>query len=251
MSAISLQTSTQAPRDGLIHWLKTGILLGLAAYFVYNIVSGNIANYINARFAWLSYVAVVLFLLLGIYYLINGLRGNVENRNHDGKVGMSLGALSIVAIPLLLGTLIPSRPLGADAIDGNVSTSAALGSMTTFTLNPLDRNVLDWLRYFASLDNYAVANGERADLIGFVYREPTFGDDQFMVARFTVSCCVADASAIGVPIQWSDTAELPLDQWVRVQGVFQVGDFRDDTLPILHAESIEVVEQPPHPYLYP
>jgi uncharacterized repeat protein (TIGR03943 family) len=190
-----------------------------------------------------------------LYYVILGISGNThshDEHDHDHNHStMSWGALVIVAVPLVLGTLIPSRPLGAEAIDGNVSTSAALGNLTTFTLNPMDRNVLDWLRYFASLNDYADANGEPADVIGFVYREPTFGENQFMVARFTVSCCVADASAIGLPIQWAAASEIPQDQWVRVRGSFAVGDFRDDTLPVLQAESVEIVAQPDHPYLYP
>ena len=40
-------------------------MIGLGMYFVYNIASGNIPNYVNARFAWLSYVAAALFLLIG------------------------------------------------------------------------------------------------------------------------------------------------------------------------------------------
>jgi len=36
-----------------------------------------------------------------------------------------------------------------------------------------------------------------------------------------------------------------------VQGTFNVGEFRGDTLPVLSVASIETVEQPEHPYLYP
>ena len=54
-------------------------------------------------------------------------------------------------------------------------------------------------------------NGQPADLIGFVYSEPTFGGDHFMVARFAISCCVADASAIGVPVAALDSVSLDFD----------------------------------------
>jgi putative membrane protein len=72
-----------------------------------------------------------------------------------------------------------------------------------------------------------------------------------MVARFTISCCVADSSAIGLPVMWQGVDTLPQDTWVRVQGTFEVGDFQGDTVPILQASSVEVVPQPEHPYLYP
>jgi putative membrane protein len=94
-------------------------------------------------------------------------------------------------------------------------------------------------------------NGKQADVIGFVYREPTFGDKQFMVARFTISCCVADAGAIGVPVEWDAAQDFPADTWVRVQGTWEVGEFRGDTVPILQPLTIEKIDQPEHPYLYP
>ena len=233
-------------------WLKTGLLLGLGLYFVYNIVSGNLTNYINVRFAWLSYVAAVLLLLIGGYSAYHMLRHHSGGEHHHEHAQMSWGTLLVIAIPLVLGTLIPSRPLGVEAIDGNVSfTSAATTTTTTFTINPQGRNVLDWLRVFNATEDYNEINGQPADVIGFVYVEPTFGEDQFMVARFTISCCVADASAIGLPTYWEDMETLEQGQWVRVQGTMQVGEFRDDTLPILQATSVEIVEQPEHPYLYP
>src|SRR5664279_1359333 len=48
-------------------WVKALLLIGLGIYFVYNIASGNILNYVNSRFAWLSYVAAALFLLIGVF----------------------------------------------------------------------------------------------------------------------------------------------------------------------------------------
>lgn len=245
-------------------WIKTVILIGLGGYFVYLITTGNLTNYINERFVWLSYVAAAIFLLLGIYSLILAVRAlrdhdalhealehTHDDHGHDHHHGISWGTLAVIAIPLLIGTLIPSRPLGAEAVNGALSTSASVGEMVTFTKQPLDRNVLDWLRYFGSLTEYGETNGQPADVIGFVYVEPTFPENTFMLARFTVSCCVADASAIGLPTFYT-SAELPEQgDWVRVQGTFTVGEFRGDTLPILQAESLEVVEQPEHPYLYP
>ena len=243
-------------RDLLMDGAKTALLFGLALYFVYNIVSGNLTNYINERFAWLSYVAVVLFVLLGVGSVLDLLRhrGHHHDHDHDDHTHAALTwpVLLIVAVPLVLGTLIPSRPLGSAAVDGNISLSAAsVTSSTTFTTDPAKWNVLDWLRAFSQSDDLNSFNGKEASVIGFVYKEPTFPEGSVMVARFTVSCCVADASAIGLPVAWTGTADLPADTWVQVKGTFKVGSFRGDTVPILQASSVEVIEQPAHPYLYP
>lgn len=235
-------------------WTKAALLIGLGLYFVYNIVSGSLTNYINARFSWLSYVAAVLFLLLGVSSVWGLLRGGHQHTHDDhDHEAVTWGVLAVIAVPLLLGTLIPSRPLGAAAVDGNISLSASVstGSVTTFTGDPLTWNVLDWLRSFNQSDNIASFNGKEADVIGFVYREITFGADQFMVARFTISCCVADSSAIGLPVVFADAGQFKADTWVRVHGNFQVGEFKGENVPLLYADTVEVVDQPEHPYLYP
>ncbi|MEZ4671127.1 MAG: TIGR03943 family protein [Anaerolineae bacterium] len=244
-------------RELLLDSAKTALLVGLALYFAANILSGNLTNYINERFAWLSYVAVVLFLLLALGSTMDLWRHrghHHHNHEHDdhNHVAISWPVLAVVAVPLLLGTLIPSRPLGSAAVDGNISLSAAsVTGATTFTTDPAKWNVLDWLRAFSQSDDINSFNGKEANIIGFVYKEPTFIAGSMMIARFTVSCCVADASAIGLPVTWKGEADLPADTWVQVKGTFQVGSFRDDTVPILQATSVEVVAQPEHPYLYP
>ncbi len=241
-------------REVIAEIVKTGLLIGLGLYFVVNIVSGNLTNYINVRFSWLSYVAAVLFLLIGGFSALNLLNQRRAEHDHHHDHDHDHGAISwatliVIAVPLVLGTLIPSRPLGAESVDGNVSITAASVDNMVLSIEPSKRNVLDWLRVFNATEDYATLNGQPADVIGFVYVEPTFGENQFMVARFTVSCCVADASAIGIPVQWPEAVEQ--GQWVRVTGVMETGDFRGDAAPILHAQAVEVVEQPEHPYLYP
>jgi putative membrane protein len=87
------------------------------------------------------------------------------------------------------------------------------------------------------------------DVVGFVYRGGGYPDDQFLVARFTISCCVADSVAIGLPVTWAES--LPTDTWVRVQGQFVSGSFQGEARSVIQPASVEIVEQPRHPYLYP
>lgn len=235
---------------------KTTILLGLGVYFVYNIASGSITNYINTRFAWLSYVAVALFFGLGLVSLYALLKPNVAQPTafDHNREKISLPVLLIVAIPLVLGTLVPSRPLGVEAINGDLrisSVTAARGSVVT--KDPMQRDVLDWSRLFTQSEFPNEFDGQDASVIGFVYRQPDFPANTFMVARFTVSCCVADALPIGLPSYWEveDTEALPDGTWVQVEGAFKAGSFGGINIPILQAQNITRIEQPEHPYIYP
>ncbi|MRX72401.1 TIGR03943 family protein [Bacillus lacus] len=92
--------------------------------------------------------------------------------------------------------------------------------------------------------------GKEMELIGFVYREPDFESNQFVVARFGLSCCVADASVYGTLAAMPDGEALEEDQWVRVSGVLEQTTYNDWNLPYLQINSIEKIEQPSEPYVY-
>lgn len=231
--------------------LQAAVLLGLALYFAVNITTNNVTNYINARFVWLSYVAVLIFGVLGIASLYTLRTGRAFNRGEDHQP-INLPIIMVMAIPLVLGTMIPSQPLGAEAIDGAVSFNAFAGlNAAVVQKDPLERNVLDWARVFTADKAPGTFNGQRADVIGFVYTEPTYPENTVMIARFTVSCCVADASPIGLPVYWPDAGTLESGQWVQVTGAFEARDFRGQLTPTLIADAVTLTEQPEHPYLYP
>lgn len=236
-----------------MEWAKVTILFGLAIYFAYIIIVGDLNNYINLRFAWLSYVAVVIFIALGganLYGILQS-RNTSDEYIRQEHTSLSWSILFVVAIPLVLGTLIPSEPLGADAVNGDISnTTVSLSRASAVTRDPLERNILEWLRVFNE-GTPASFNGQQADVSGFVYREPTFGEDIFMIARFTMSCCVADASAIGFPVRFVDDGTLADGEWVRVTGTFLADNFRGELTPILEADFLEIIDQPERPYLYP
>jgi uncharacterized repeat protein (TIGR03943 family) len=232
------------------NWFKTLLLLMLAVYLFFLIVSGNLGNYINLRFSWLTYVALGLLLLLGGWSLRQLLKRAATPTTHTP---LTWNALWILAIPLFLGVVVPSQPLTAAAVNGGISMNA-IGSASTdaaYSKPPEERNVLDWLREFNLASSPATLAGLPVDVVGFVYREPDMSAAQFMVSRFTLSCCVADAFAIGLPVFSEQAAELKEGDWVRVRGTLFVGDFRGEATPIIEPTSIEIVTAPQQPYLYP
>lgn len=70
------------------------------------------------------------------------------------------------------------------------------------------------------------------------------------LARFTLTCCVADAAAIGMIVRWPAAAELATNGWVRVQGPVQLGELEGRRMPVIEAHSVEAVPPPDRPYIY-
>lgn len=243
------------PKTDWKEWAKSAVLLCMGIYAAFLIFSGTLANYINTRFAWLTTIAVILFLMIGgmsVFVLIRGKQPSTYTPDSDYEhTGLSWNALMIGAIPLFIALFIPAQPLGVEAVSGGVSLNpVGIGSVDTFTQNPLDRNILDWLRLFNETDSPAVFDGEEVEIIGFVYREPSYGSNQFMVARFSLSCCVADAFAIGLPVELDAPLEFDDGEWVRVRGILQAGQFDGNNVPIIIPATVEPVDAPENPYLY-
>lgn len=250
MTAMDHHHHHAAPQFDRIAWAKTAILLGMGLYFGWLIVSGNLAYYINQRFAWLVVVGAAVFVLLALVNIYSGLRAGDECQHQHFQISWDI--VAIVAFPLLLALIVPSRSLGIEAVNGGISLSpVGVASQSAFQRSPLDRNILDWLREFDRAASPAAFNGTAADVIGFVYREPTFDEDSFMLSRFTMSCCVADAFPIGMPVSAPESAEYTAGVWLRVRGELAAADFAGDYLPVLFADSLEPIAQPRQPYLYP
>jgi uncharacterized repeat protein (TIGR03943 family) len=226
--------------------LKGLILIALALFLTNRIANGTLLFYINRRFAWLTWIATLLLLLMAFAYRQHHEHEHEHEHHHEsGWI-----ALVLMALPVLLGILVPPRPLGAQAVGvREVNTDGlGLGDEAVLSRAAAERNILDWLRAFGAADDPSAFAGQEATVVGFVYRDEGFDEQQFMVSRFVVSCCVADATALGLIVSWPGSLDLPLDTWVEVHGVFQPG--RQAT-PILVADRVTPTAPPNQPYLYP
>ena len=239
--------------------IRGGVLLALAAVLAVRHLDGSLGYYINLRYGWLTLVAIACLAVLAVVLLAGALRPN--DRGAGERVPLGWLGVALLALPVALA-LVPPRPLGTDAMANRAlqlaSVPAAAGVSVTaaarFGDDTAPRTVFDWLVLFhqadtgaADLDRFA---GRAARVRGFVYRDERFPTGTFMVSRFLLSCCVADAAPIGLAVRWPDADFLDDDAWVWVSGEFKVEVFLDERVPVLVAAEVTPAEQPPQPYLY-
>jgi uncharacterized repeat protein (TIGR03943 family) len=258
-SALSLRTQRS---------LQALILVGLGLFLLQKIWSGTLYWYINERF-----MLLILFAGLGLLALAQAVapwrrrrppgepgeahpHADAEAHEHS-HASLSAWALVIVALPVILGLLIPARPLGASAIaNKGINTTAPLttgGAAEAARLDTpaTDRTIIDWVRAFNYADDVSAFEGQPADVVGFVFHDGRLASDQFMAGRFIITCCAADASAIGLIVRWPEAPALPNDTWVRVRGTVTASTLDGRPTPLIVAEAVEPVSPPSHPYLYP
>jgi putative membrane protein len=93
--------------------------------------------------------------------------------------------------------------------------------------------------------------GKKMEISGFVYHEDNMKPNQFVVARFSVSCCSADASPFGVMVESSKANLYAKDSWVKVTGTIGKTTYDGNEIMKLDAEKIEKIPAAKDPYVYP
>lgn len=131
---------------------------------------------------------------------------------------------------------------------GDFYTDTAVAMYKQEIIKIDDRNFLDSM---SILDLYTKEfNGHKVETTGFVYRQPDFQPNEFVAARFSVSCCTADASVTGILIQAPNAKKFANDSWVKVKGRLKLTSFDGNDLLILQADDITPVKPPKTPYVY-
>lgn len=243
------------------------VLAGLGIFLLARLFDGRILLYINQRFTFLVLAgAVGLLLIAQVVMRSRPAAAEDDDHAHDGdlhdehdhaehtRTGFGVW---ILALPLLIGLLVPPRALGTTeiatrGINASAPLTARSGEETlSVELASTQRTVLDWIRAFNYANEPRLFEGEAADVTGFVYHDERLEAGQFMVGRFSLTCCVADAVATGMVVNWPEAAGLVDNQWVRVRGVIEVAEFDEKTVPLIRAASVENVPTPVQPYLFP
>ncbi|HEY3228873.1 MAG TPA: TIGR03943 family protein [Roseiflexaceae bacterium] len=222
------------------------LLVGIGTMLLRKGWDGQLPLYIHPRYVPLIWATALLVLLIGASRLwyVTGATQALRGR---------MGMYALLLAPVAFGVLIPARPAGSALVDlrqmntfgrgYRTASVLAAGDSTTWTL-------LDWMfaRYTLTPEE---ARGKPVDLVGFVYRAPDQPASEFYVARYVLSCCVADRSGVSLLVRWAGAAALHDDQWVRVTGSIELRPGADQPEFVIANAQVAQVEPPKEPYLYP
>jgi uncharacterized repeat protein (TIGR03943 family) len=236
--------------------LQALLLLGMCIFLGSKAVNGQLTYYINQRFVPLTIFGVIFLAVLAQTMFAEIKRSRQQDDEHDHDHAPVSSNLWFMLIPLLIGVLIPAHPLDSSALvtkgfNTNSPLVSADSSAQLFETDSEERNILDWLKLFNYERDPSRFFGQKASVIGFVYFDKALNENQFLVSRFVVSCCSADAFALGMAVDWQGASALEQDSWVLVKGTVQSVTLNDQVVPLIQAESVQAVPVPEQPYLFP
>lgn len=228
---------------------RTALVIAVAygAYLLYAYWTGALYFYIHPIYILPTVAAGVILLALAAA----GQRGGAP----AGQSGPSPLAVTVLALPLALGFLLPPKPLG-------LSTAAQRGVELTPLGRPEDPpdfslgvrpeafTIKDWVKALQADPEPGRHAGKPARVTGFVYRDDRLPGDWFLVARFVVQCCAVDAQPVGLPVRAGDGTVPEQGRWVVVEGVWEVGEVGGQRRAVIAATTLTPTERPAQPYLY-
>ena len=216
-----------------------------AGLFWFVLFSGRTALYLGSRTRWVVPVGAVLLTVVFLGRLFSVRAQEIEPiRPRDSWT------FAVIAIPVVVLLALPTASLGTFAVSRRASLSASgfsSGEGVPRTGDLSFVHVGSALINDESMRALVARAGSTSSFTGFVDRQPGEPADEFLLSRFLISCCIADALSIQVRVVNAPPGEFEADEWVRATGkLYPLG--REV---ILDASEVVKVDKPKHPYLSP
>lgn len=223
--------------------ISIAVVLGAwAALYVFLLVSDRTSLYLSSRTAWLIPVGAAILIVAFLGRLLFRGEGEQPLSRRDA------GGLAVVAIPVIVVLALPPASLSSYAAGRRSSFASAAFVPSVEDIAKGDLSLADVAGAVRSEEAMAALQaraGAEVSFVGFVNRDSGMPADEFMLTRFLISCCVADALSVQVRVVGAPSGSLEQDQWVRVTG--SLYPLQDEV--VIDTQKIEKIARPKHPYL--
>lgn len=261
-------------------FFKILLLFGFASFYLVCILTGTIKQYIHPRI--IPFIVFASLIMVSIAILFIGELFRKSDRKDD------FFSLFIFLIPLIITFVFPAKTyitnigtmrdieistgqnnhkeieensqyveqqeINTEIVEDDYSQNQN-SSLEKATLMQEGVIIMDGNNFYHCLDEiYSNINeyeGTPIEVEGFVFKDDTFGKNQFVPARLLMVCCAADTVPIGLLCEYDNTESLNENVWIKVEGTIMQDNFDGEVVPIIKATHIETAERPPIEYVYP
>ena len=256
----------KSPDEALKRWAHPAVFAIWTGFLIYLLASLRYIAFLRPEFGIL--LAFAHFIAMGFTFA-----AMIHSKTRKMNVSAILRAL-VLLIPVLYYVAMPDTMLGNQAFkkrfiganNGSISRQTpsilpsdgvpngpdgvqSQGENSDFRQKtPQEQTILE---IFLNPNFY---QGQRIIVTGMILRDeqlkPHFGGRNTAVYRFLINCCAADALPLAIALDSDQADAFANDQWVRVDGVFNLQQINGKPVPMVSNPKIKPVEAPAVPYLF-
>jgi uncharacterized repeat protein (TIGR03943 family) len=234
------------------HLARGVLLLGLAGLIAKLQWTGQMALYLSPAFDPLNLIAAFVLAGMGGFELWTAARRAAGAREHQSPTDATLSYLMFL-LPIGLGLSIAPRALDSAALGGQDVTSLVVAFSPTPASGPVGpplhpiQDVADLFKYLREAGESGV--GQPVHLVGIVARSANQPADQFVLLRYSIVHCVADAQPLGLLVHLPPGQSATSDAWVEIDGALSSSPQGGSSLITVVATRVTPTNEPPYPYL--
>ena len=234
--------------------LKLIILVTLSIIYIRFIVTGDLLKIMHPRLLPFVKFSIMLMIIVSISLLIS----IGKNRTKPAY----LSSYKLFILPLLVVLFFdPSKDIvSTKTIDSNYSNN---NKETLLTDNVIDEDnsqynneviVINDENYLSLRDkifnDIDSCNNRKVQVIGFIYKDESIKENQFVIARYVMSCCASDMQITGFLCK--DNKQYNENSWYKITGTLKKNNDNKllDSI-YIDVEKAEAIEVPIKQYIYP
>lgn len=252
--------------ESLKRWLHPFVFATWTGFLIHLLASQRYVAFLRPEFGLL--LAIAHFIAMGFM-----LAAMIRPKAAGMGISAILRAL-VLLVPVLYAMVMPDTMLGNRAFKNRFigTTNGTIGRQDQSVRSsreaennpdalspsgkiesarqetPQERTILE---IFLNPNSY---KGQRVIVTGMILRDEQlkahFGGMGTAVYRFLITCCAADALPLAIALDSDQADALANDQWVQVDGIFDLQQINGKPVPMVSKAKIRPVEAPAVPYLF-
>jgi uncharacterized repeat protein (TIGR03943 family) len=263
MAAKSSLTSRRSFAS-LLSWLDVLAITAWGILLLKYWLTGQLNVLIHPDYRWLTVVAGVGLLVIGalkglqLFWMLKkrpSRRTILPTMQHVTLFppGWSSGLLLATAI---LGLAIAPKAFASQTamqrgVTDLVSVTRSRPQAFRVSVKPEQRSLIDWMRTLNVYPEPDAYTGQKVKVQGFVIHTPELPDQYFMLSRFVITCCAADAYPVGLPVKLKESRrDYPPDTWLEVEGQMITENLLNKRQLTIQPISLKKISEPKNPYDY-
>jgi len=228
----------------------TCIIYSLIIFLI--LITNKLNNFIAPNMQKFTLMSLVLLLVIGFVLLISN--GKEKFKISDIILLMPLLMLVISNDTTLSTNIAENRTNNYEfelkendineEVEDNKIINEQIYDFTKVDFDIVDESYVGLTNYFTEVNTSSKYEGKTVRIRGFIYDNDNIPEGYYVIGKYNITCCAADATFGGLFIKQNNEQLIP-GHWYEIEGVLEKSEFTDIslTLKVINYKTIDKNEE--------